>query len=156
MVIRDYAVGQLALFAYREGHRLSPGCREAMLGIAHVISNRVAAGWVNGVWLRVIADAPIHSANNVEEMDWRTLPDPWDSDFRWLYDRCEEIYSGTLRDEITISADPMKAGGAGRPLQALFYGSLQNLTREWFKEKIVREPAAHPRTATAGTVQFFG
>src|ERR1041384_528236 len=64
--IASFVAGQLALFAWREGERLSPGCPEVKLGIAHVIANRVSAGWEGGGdWLKILANAPVHSANNV-------------------------------------------------------------------------------------------
>jgi len=155
--IASFVAGQLALFAWREGERLSPGCPEVKLGIAHVIANRVSAGWEGGGdWLKILANAPVHSANNVSEMDFTSYVDVWRPEFRSLFANCEKIYAGELRDEITTSADPRKAGGIGRPQPALFYGSLQILTRQWFVEKIVHCPEGHPRTADAGAVTFWG
>ena len=157
MNISGLVISQMALFAYRDGQRLSPGSREAMLGIAHVIRNRMDAGWEGGGdWIKIIANMPIHSANNVDEMDFRSYVDAWSQDFRWLYGKCEDIYNGTCQDEVTASADPKKAGGIGQPQRALFYGSLQSLTRQWFVDKIVNCPAEHPRLADAGTITFFG
>jgi len=149
-------VGQVAFFAYREGERLSPGCRDAKLGIAHVVRNRIEAGWDSGDWLKILAGMPIHAANNVEEMDFKSYVDAWSQDFRWLHEKCEQLYEGRLTDEITASADPKKAFGAGQSQRALFYGSLQSLTRQWFIDKIVHCPAEHPRLADAGTITFFG
>lgn len=54
--LNDIAVMQLSFFAFREGKRLSPGSRDAMLGIAHVVGNRVEVGWHNKDWLRILAD----------------------------------------------------------------------------------------------------
>lgn len=156
MNVAAFVTDQLALFAFREGQRLSPGMREAKLGIANVIRNRLDAGWEGGDWLKIIHNAPVHAANNIEEMDFRSYVDIWSQDFRWLHDRCEQIYEGRLEDEITASADPKKAFGSGHSQRALFYGSLQSLTRQWFIEKIVSCPAEHPRLADAGTVTFFG
>lgn len=124
-----------------------------MLGIAHIIKNRVDAGWESGDWFKVLYNVPVHSANNITDMDFRSLPDLWDASFRWLYSECERVYDGAL-DTVTVSADPRKVGGRGMPQRALFYASLQNLTRDWFTEKIIKEPSHQP-TATAGTVTFF-
>lgn len=99
-------------------------------------------------------NVPIHSGNNIADMDFRSLPDLYDSAFRWLYSECERIYDGGMLDDPTIGADPRKVGGRGLPLRALFYASLQNLTRDWFKEKILSEPS-HQQTSTSGTVTFF-
>lgn len=156
MNIAALVTGQLAMFAFREGERLSPGCREAKLGIAHVVRNRLDAGWDSGDWLKIIAGIPIHAANNVEEMDFKSYVDVWSQDFRWLYGKCEQLYEGRLEDDVTASADPKKAFGAGHSQRALFFGSLQSLTRQWFVDKIVKCPNEHPRLADAGTITFFG
>lgn len=154
MNVADMVVGQLALFCFREGERLAPGSRPAKLGIAHVFRNRVESGWQNGEWMRLLADAPIHSASEIKDMDWRSYVDIWDSGFRWLHGQCSAVYDGSLKDEITISADPKKAGGTGMPKRALFYGNIQIPMRPWFVENILKSEQ-HPRTADAGTVTFF-
>jgi hypothetical protein len=153
--VSEIVIGQLAFFSFREGQRLSPGSRPAMLGIAHCIRNRVEAGWSNGEWLKIIAEAPIHASSDVKEMDFHSYVDIWDQSFRWLYGQCSAVYDGSLKDEITVSADPKKAGVRGVPQRALFYGNIQMAVRHWFWENIVIQPSEHPRTATAGAVIFF-
>jgi hypothetical protein len=151
----EIVVSQLAFLAFREGRRLAPGSRPAALGIAHVMRNRIEAGWVSGEWMKLIADVPIHSSSLIEEIDWSSYVDIFDSSFRWLHGQCVAIYDGTLKDDVTIAADPKKAGGQGIPKRALFYANLQLPMRPWFKENIVQRRDEHPTTADAGTVTFF-
>lgn len=152
----EVVTGQLAFFAYREGQRLAPGCRDAMKGIAHCMRNRVEAGMQNGDWMRLLTDVGIQSASTLEEMDFRSYVDLWDTTFRWLHKECSGIYDGTVKDTVTISPDTRWAGGKGMPMKALFWANLQHPIRPWFLENIVRKPQEHPRTADAGTVTFFG
>lgn len=110
---------------------------------------------MSGEWLKLISDTPIHSASLVDEMDWKSYVDIWDSNFRWLYGQCATVFDGSLKDAITISADVRQAGGRGVPQKGLFYANLQTPVRPWFMENIVHRPDEHPRTADAGTVTFF-
>jgi len=80
--VSEVVIGQLAFFSFREGQRMAPGCRTAMLGIAHVIRNRVEAGWSNGEWLKIIADAPIHASSKLAEMDFHSYVYIWYATFR--------------------------------------------------------------------------
>jgi hypothetical protein len=127
-----------------------------MAGVAHIVSNRVSAGWEGGDWLKIIANAPIHSSSNVADMDFTSYVDVWSPDFRWLYAEVEKIYSGEKKDDITVSADPRKVGGNGRPQPGLFYANLNNISRQWFKDNIVGQREQHPILASAGTITFFG
>jgi len=115
----------------------------------------VESGWQGGEWLRLLADADIHSSSLISEMDFRSYIDIWDSTFRWLHGQCTSIYDGSLKDDITVAADVRKAGGKGIPQRALFYANLQLPIRPWFMENIVHRKDEHPRTADAGTVTFF-
>lgn len=155
MNVSEVVITQLALFAYREGKRLSPGCRPAMAGVAHVIRNRVEAGWQNGEWMKLIADSPIHSSSLVEDIDWKSYVDIFDQTFRWLHGQCTGIYDGSLKDDVTVAADARKAGGVGIPKRALFYANLQIPMRPWFRANILDQKTEHPRTADAGTITFF-
>ena len=151
----ELVIGQLAFFSFREGRRLAPECRPAYVGIAHVFRNRIESGWASGDWMKLLSDAPVHSANLVQDIDFRSHVDIWDANFRWLYGQCVEIYNGTLKDDVTVAADIRKIGMKGVPQKALFYGNLQAPIRAWFMENIVQRRDEHPRTADAGTVTFF-
>lgn len=165
MNITDYVVSQLATFAWREGKRLSPGSRDAMLGIAQVIRNRVRQGWEGGDWLKLLQKAPNFSASLTEEHDNVSLPDINDGDFRWLIQQVEQLYSGFAPD--TTSGASTRDLGASRydavhkaapidvPKGALFYCDLNKITKPWFMEKIVREKEQHPRTMDCYPITFF-
>ena len=157
----DFVIGQLSLLAWREGKRLSPGCRPAYLGIAQIIRNRVESGWLNGDWLKIIEEVPLHSANDIADMDWRSLPDIYDKDFRWLHSQVSMVYDRTLPDAVTSSASTIWAAHQSnaprpQPRKGLFYANLQIPVREWFKDRILGNLADHPRLAEAGTITFFG
>lgn len=165
MNITDYVVSQLVTFAWREGRRLSPGSRDAMLGIAHVIRNRVRQGWEGGDWLRLIQKTNIHSASLPEEHDTTSLPDIHDGDFRWLIQQVEQMYSGFSPD-VTGGANTRDLGSSRYdalhrpapvdiPKGALYYCDLNKITRDWFTEKIVREKEQHPRTLECYPITFF-
>lgn len=147
---KDFIIGQLALFAYREGTRIAPGSRGAARGIAFIIGNRVRdGGWHDGDWLKVIENAPVHSAYEVADMDFRAMPDVWHPDWRALYATCQSIYEGSFIDDVTI------APKAAKLPPSLFYANLNHKLREWFVEKIIRQPEAHPRTTECQPLVFF-
>lgn len=159
--VGEFVIGQLSLFAWREGKRLSPGCRAAYLGIAHIIKNRVESGWINGDWLRLIEDAPIHGADDMAAMDWRSMPDIHDKDFIWLHSMVGMLYDRKLDDQVTAAANTNWTKHQATmlktlPRRGLFYCNLQLPIRPWFREKIICNPTEHPRQAEAGTVTFFG
>ena len=166
MTISDFVVSQLCLLAWREGKRLCPGNRDGMLGVAHCIHNRILAGWNSGDWLKTIADAPLHSANMVEELDFRTLPELRDGDFSWLVPKVESLYSGALRDTVTTSASiafamPRQDALGKRiiappPQSALFWCDLNRVTRPWFSENILVPRDQHPILSHSLPVTFIG
>lgn len=160
MNIGEFVIGQIALLAWREGKRLSPGSRPAMLGIAHIVRNRVESGWLQGDWLKIIEEMPIHAAEEITATDLRSMPDVYDKDFIWLYAQVGMVYDRTLEDQITSGADSnwashQASGMRTMKRKGLFYCNLQLPIREWFKDKILHSPE-HPRQAEAGTVTFFG
>ena len=160
MTVKDLIVTELALFSWREGSRLIPGiCPSAWIGIAHVLSNRLRAGWWDADYLKVLMEAPKHSCSIIHEMDFRTLPDHWSRDFRAHYEYCEQIYDNRLADDVTTSADPGDlVSGSMRP--GMYYAVLGKVTNPWFREKILDHPDDHPRTAEIsggeGNLVFFG
>jgi hypothetical protein len=168
MNVTDYVVAQLATLDWREGKRMAPGNRDAMLGIAHVIHNRVLAGWHAGDWLKIIDEFPMHSASNLEEHDFRSIPDLMDPDFRWLAPQVERVYSGALRDTVTalpsVQFAMPRVDALGRrpvappPQSALFYCDLNRVTRAWFAENILSHAVRdqHPILSHSLPVTFVG
>lgn len=161
MLVKNLVVTELALFSWRDGSRLIPGVsRDAWLGIAHVMNSRLQAGWFDSDWLKIIWNAPKHSS--CLEMDFRSLPDHWNRDFRAHYEACEQIYDGRLTDEVTISANgfPKYTTESGSIRAGVYYCVLGRVTNPWFKEKILDHPEDHPRTAEVsggeGNLIFFG
>jgi len=161
--IKELIVVELALYSWREGKRLVPGIsRPAWRGIAHVLANRLRAGFWESDWLKILAEAPKHAPNLPEQMDFRTLPEHWDRDFRAHLDDCEKIYELRLEDDITVSANPTPnyVTGTGNPRSGLYYANLLKITSPWFQDKIVNHLEDHPRTAEIsggeGNLVFFG
>jgi hypothetical protein len=163
MTVKDLIVTEVALFSWREGSRLIPGiCPAAWRGIAHVLNNRLRAGWWEGDWLKVIAEAPKHSPNLTEEMDFRSLPDHWSREFRAHYEACEQIYENRLLDDVTTSANasPKYITGSGSVQAGVYYCVLNRVTSPWFQDKILSHTNDHPRTAEIsggdGNLVFLG
>lgn len=157
-------ISELALFAWREGERLAPGSTEAKDAIAFIISNRVKAGWQGGDWLKVIENTPVHSCSEEKDMLTMKMPDPWAQDWRTLLRNCQDIYEGIKIDDLTwtpsMAAIAENCPGGDNKLNAsrpsFFYANLQMPIREWFMNKIIRQPADHPRTVTVTPLQLFG
>src|SRR5271166_4121131 len=162
MNIKDLIVTELALFSWRQGNLLIPGvCLSGWLGIAHVLNNRLRAGWWDTDWLKVIANAAKHSPTLPDQMDFTSLPDHWSREFRSHYESCEKIYDNRLVDEITASANSTpKYSSSGEVQCGVYYAVLSKVTNPWFYEKIMEHPEDHPRTAEVsggdGNLVFFG
>ncbi|MCU1305162.1 MAG: hypothetical protein JWQ87_5446 [Candidatus Sulfotelmatobacter sp.] len=166
MTISDFVVSQLCLVSWREAQRLAPGNRDAMIGIAHCIHNRIVAGWHSGDWLKVISEYPLHSADLIEDIDFRSLPELRDPNFNWLVPQVERLYSGTLRDTVTASpsiafamprADALgKRAIAPPPHGALFWCDLNRVTRKWFKDNILAVRDQHPILSHSFPLTFIG
>jgi hypothetical protein len=168
VTISDFVVSQLCLLSWREGNRLAKGNRDAMLGIAHCTHNRIMAGWNSGDWLKTIADFPLHSANMIDELDFKSLPELRDPDFNWLVPQVERIYSGSLRDSVTSSpsiafAMPRADALGKRPMpeptrSALFWADLNNVSRPWFRDNILSSAVRdqHPILSHSLPLTFIG
>lgn len=165
MDTRSFVIGQLALLAWREGNRLSPGCEDAMLAIAFIIRNRVKGGWQNSDWLRVLEAIPVHAAEPPEAMFTFQMPDPWHPLWKRLLVACGEVYDGTMPDGLTRTPDRFAmaqaapGGDTARVNQqraAFFYANMQQPVREWFTRNIVELHDAHPRIGTVGNLTLFG
>lgn len=147
-------ISVLSLFAWREGRKLAPGSRDAAIGIAHCMANRVLSGMWDADWLKVLAHAH-ETAGHEAELSFE-YPDVWNPDWRWLAAEIVKIYDNRRPDDVTTSANTMKAGFHGGNRPGLFYANLQLPLRAWFKEKILDDPLNHPRTADCQPLIFFG
>lgn len=137
MTADNYIKGRLAAFCIDEG--FAHGGLYNMVAVAHVLKNRVEAGWFGGDWMRVLEAAPSQRGtlrDIAREVDLR------DGSIRLLFQAIDDIYSGTIEDNLTAGA--------------LFYADLHNLTNPEFKANVLQNPESHPRIATVGLTAFFG
>jgi hypothetical protein len=147
MTYENYIKARLVNYVIREGYHY--GGLTPMLAIAQVLANRVKAGWRGGDWLEVIFHADevrgtVH--DNGEEVPISSR----DLNFRYLLQRIDEIYYGTVADS------PINVETENGIAQPLYYAELHNINREWFKTNILNDLANHPRIATVGELTFFG
>lgn len=136
----DFIKSQIALLAWREGHRHG---LNNMLAIAYMLRNRQRAGW--GDWLTVIKNYDLYRGTKVEPTLDLEYPDLGDRDFLQLLRAVDDIYSGVAVDNLTTNHENQPG---------LYCGELHNVTRDWFLEKIVRSPEHKPTTVVNG-VTFF-
>jgi len=106
--------------AWRFGQSYSGGHQAGQL-IMHVLSNRVRCGW--GSWLQVLDRVPEYMAEN--ELPPLVHPNVWSPEFVKLLQTVDGVYEG--------SAPDLSKG-------ALFWGALNKIERQWFKEKILNAP----------------
>jgi len=128
--------GRLAEFCIREG--IDAGGVDKMTAIAHVLRNRVDAGWHGGDWMRVLETAAEARGTEPPPLPYLNLRD---SSVKLFMQRIDDIYHGAAEDETN---------------GALFYADLHNLTNDWFLENVARDPAHHAHVATIGLTTFFG
>lgn len=133
MNIETYLRAEMARFAIEEGAR--HGGINNMLAVAHVLRNRVFAGW--GDWVEVIQHAPEKRGTIYppEITPIRT------NNVRILLMRIDEIYTRTDLIDLT--------GGA------LWYFDSFMGPEPWFKIEILERPEDHQRCAHVGPVWFF-
>ena len=131
-----YLIALLAICTWREARGEG---QEGMRAVAHVIRNRVHAGW--GDWDDVITKknqfSSISLAGDSQLLVW---PDDDDASFRLVFEMCKSVLSG-LDDDVTNGA--------------LYYANLKNTTSGWFLNNIVGRPLEHPITVKIGRHTFF-
>lgn len=128
--------GQLANFCIREA--IGAGGIDNMIGVAHVLRNRVEAGWYGGDWMTALEEASISRGSmpaNLSRLDLRK------SEVKQFLQQIDDVYHGS--DEDTTNG-------------ALYYAEPHNITSDWFLHNIARDPANHPLRATIGLTSFFG
>lgn len=165
MDISSFVVSQLALFSWREGERIAPGSDDAKTAIAWIVASRVRAGWRDGNWMQVLEHMADHSASEPGEMMSFVMPDPWHPTWRRLSETCSGIYSGTIKDTVTMTPDRAALAAnlpgaernpANQSRPSFFYANLNMPIREWFMTKIIRQPAEHPRTVEIFPIVLYG
>lgn len=128
----DYQKSQLVLTMWRHGKEYGGHLAACMIGSC--IMNRVRLGWGN--LLEVLDRIPNFAAST--EMPTGT-PQIWEPQFIKLLHEVDGIYEGTQ--------DSSKG--------ALYWADSRNITTPFFKEKILAEPAAHPRIVEMNTLMLF-
>jgi hypothetical protein len=138
MTTDTFVKAQLAMFAYTEANHT--GSLDSMLAVCFIIRNRVRAGWVGGDWNRVINFAHHHAAFEGTRGDGPSLESEI---FRRLLLQVDEIYQGTMEDNLTE--------------KGLYYCDVTDRRpmRDWFASRIVRDQSNHPRIAQVGMLHIF-
>jgi hypothetical protein len=138
MNLETYVRAQMARFAMEEGWH--HGGVTNMLAVAHVLRNRVFAGW--GDWLEVVVTAPEKRAVIYPPMTAALRSKILrGGNVRALLNHIDEIYTRATVDDMT--------GGA------LFYLEPALTTAQWFVQEVIERPDDHPRTAHIGPVWFY-
>lgn len=122
--------------------------------VMHVLANRVRAGW--GSWLQVIDKIPLYMAEN--EMPVLTHPSIWEPSFVKLLQTVEGIHDGSVQD--LTKGNMWPTGAPGGQIGALYWASLGNIQRQWFKDLIAAEDVItglrqHPQVANINSLSFF-
>jgi len=123
----------MARFSIEEAQRY--GGLNNMLAVAHVLRNRVMAGW--GDWTEVVQRAPEKKANvyTKEILNLRT------GNVRAFLARIDDVYTRVDVTDLT--------GGA------LFYVDPGRRIEDWFQNEVIERPDDHPRSAHIGPVWFY-
>jgi len=133
MTLDTYIRAQMARFAIEEAEH--HGGVTNMLAIAHVLRNRVFAGW--GDWIEVV----MRAAEKRATVYLPHIPNMQSSNIRALLNRIDDVY--TRADETDLT------GGA------LFYCEPDKPLPAWFRKEVLGRPDEHPRCAHIGPVWFF-
>ena len=141
MTTDTFVKAQLAAFAYTEANHT--GSIDAMLAVCFIVRNRVRAGWAGGDWNRVINFAAQHAAYEVDTQQHG--PSLESEIFRRLLLQVDEIYQGTMQDNLTETKGLYYCDATER----------RRPMREWFVTRIVRDPYNHPRIAQVGMFHIF-
>jgi hypothetical protein len=127
---------RLADFSIREAAH--SGGIDNMVGVAHVLRNRVNAGWHGGDWMRVLETAAALRGTEPPELPSLNLRD---TTIKMFLQRVDGIYDDSEEDSTN---------------GALYYADLHNITIPSFIAQIARNPQSHPRVYSAGLTTFFG
>lgn len=139
MTFNQFERAMLVKFAYEEAvHTGSLACMKA---VCYVIRNRVRAGWLDGTWTSAILRAA-----EVAGSGQISVPalDPQNRLFQLLLRDVDDIFFAASEDETQV----VVAG-------CLYYHFIDRPVRDWFVERIIRAPEAHPRRAHIGTIALY-
>lgn len=129
----DFNKGQLVLTGWRFGREYG-GHLPAMM-VMGCIANRVRCGW--GSWMEVIDRIPLFAA----EIDLPSgYPISWEPSFMRLLHEVEGVYDGS-------GIDVSKG--------ALYWCDLRRITRDWFRDNILKKPDQHPRIVDCNSLALF-
>ena len=145
MTSEMFEKSQLFLAAWREAGHLG---EQSMSAVAFAIRNRQRAGFENGSWLQVIQYINRIRYNNAEPN--LGLPDLRDPIIHRFLARIDGIWDGSTPDTFTSSIHPAEGPRSGK-----YWCELDKITNERFLLAIVRNPSAHPKTSTVGSLTFF-
>lgn len=128
----DYQKAKLVEAAWRFGKEYGGHLASCM--VMSCLANRTRLGWGN--WLEVIDRIPAYSAT-IEQPTG--TPSIWEPSFVRLLHEVEGIYSG--------QQDYAKGG--------VYWCDLRHVETDFFKEKILGNPAQHPRVADMNSFAVF-
>ena len=135
----------LFLQAWKEAGHLGD---QAMTAVALALRNRQRAGWENGSCVQIIQHANRLRYNSVEPNPG--LPDLRDPIIHRFLARIDGIYDGSTPDTFTSAIHPTEGPRTGK-----YWANLAEITNERFLLAVVRNPSAHPKTSTVGSLTFF-
>lgn len=137
--------GLLFMQCWKESSHLG---EQAMLAVAFALRNRHRAGWEGGDWLRIIQNC---NRIRYNELPPNTgMPDLRDPTIYRVLTKIDTTYDGSAADTFTSSIHPTNGPRTGK-----YWAELDKITDKAFLEKIVRNPTAHPKTSTVGSLTFF-
>lgn len=139
MTTETFTKAQLALLCWRNAPEKNLNVLKAL---AFVVRNRVRAGWHGGEWLAVIANDYLYGyrALGVPPLE-QEFPDLRGDTFQRFLWEVDRIYDGS-------AGDPLSEG-------ALYWAPAGYPLREWFEQKITRQPEEHPRVAQVAQVMLW-
>jgi len=110
--------------------------------IMQTVANRYRLGW-SPSWLVIIENIPQHMAEG--EVPPMKYPGVWEGNFVKLLHAVDGIYDGSSNDLVK---------------GALYWGDLNRIDRQWFKEKIIQArkedgTPLHPRVADLNSLSFW-
>ena len=132
----------LTLCAWREGRGdIAKFGIVTILGIMHVVTNRIGALGFGKTLRDVILGKNQFSSFSPADPEWGLLPEPGDPIYQMCRDAAEEILTGT---------DPDCTNGAK------WYANLSHISAGcWFDRNILQNPAEHPMTVVLGHHSFY-
>jgi hypothetical protein len=111
------------------------GGLDPMLGVLHVIKNRIDAGW--GVCAHVLETMEKWEAAPPAT---KKHPDVWERRFQQLLGQIDAIYDGTHRPDVSNNG--------------LYFGDTTNITNPWFLDHVARNPQKM-RCANTGSWTYW-